>query len=84
MKKSSKTKWEDINKPNCEKKKYTSSNTYSEHGKSYFYVRCPFCSEQTRAYIWSISGGGKRCNNLNCGALFGSDGDSYKLKGSEV
>jgi hypothetical protein len=29
---------------------------------------CPFCMEEVKAYVWSLSGGGKRCQ---CGALFG-------------
>lgn len=35
----------------------------------YFY--CPFCRDEVKAYLWSLSGGGKRCG---CGAFFYSRG----------
>lgn len=33
----------------------------SLHGRSYYYVECPFCLDRFRAYKWSLRGGGKRC-----------------------
>lgn len=32
--------------------------------------RCPFCQGETKAYWWSLAGGGKKCY---CGAKYGSD-----------
>lgn len=29
-------------------------------------IRCPFCKTITRAYHWSLAGGGKKC--IGCGA----------------
>lgn len=40
-------------------------------------LTCPFCHGDTTAYLWSLSGGGKRCP---CGAYFGSRGTTYKLR----
>jgi len=37
-------------------------NRYSDHGKSTIFVMCPFCKKETVAYMWSISGSGKKCN----------------------
>lgn len=37
-----------------------------EHEASYVLLRCPFCSAIVKAYVWSISGRGKKCE---CGAL---------------
>jgi len=31
------------------------------------YFNCPFCNVEVKAYLWLLSGGGKRCD---CGALF--------------
>lgn len=28
---------------------------------------CPFCKADVKAYLWSLAGGGKRCD---CGAMF--------------
>lgn len=46
----------------------------SQHGRSYGYITCPFCGADTRAYIWSLSGGGKKCNG--CKAIHGSIGST--------
>lgn len=46
-----------------------------QNGRSYCYVTCPFCDQVTRAYIWSLSGGGKKCQ---CGALHCGWGMSFK------
>lgn len=50
-----------------EVKEHTRTTNYPEFGRSYLYITCPFCEEQTRAYIWSLAGSGKRCDG--CGAL---------------
>lgn len=46
----------------------------SRMGRSTIIVPCPFCKRPIVAYIWSIAGGGKRCD---CGALFATGGDAY-------
>lgn len=34
----------------------------SEHGRSSFFVDCPFCGEERiLVYAWSFAGSGKRC-----------------------
>jgi hypothetical protein len=45
----------------------------SASGRSYCYITCPFCQAVVKAFIWSLSGGGKKCT---CGALHGSLGQS--------
>lgn len=49
---------------------------YSEHGRSYYKVECPFCLCDFNAYKWSLRGGGKRCPN--CLALMGSSFNVYQ------
>lgn len=44
----------------------------SSHGRSKGVVKCPCCDCHTDIYIWSFSGGGKRCSN--CNILLGSQG----------
>lgn len=44
---------------------------YQEHGRSYYSVKCGFCSGYFDAFKWSLRGGGKRCPH--CKALMGSD-----------
>lgn len=39
--------------------------TTSKHGKSKGVVKCPCCDGLTDIYIWSFTGGGKRCSNCN-------------------
>ena len=48
----------------------------SRHGKSTVRIKCPFCDEMNIAYIWSLSGGGKRCED--CGSMFGSHGEAFQ------
>jgi hypothetical protein len=35
-------------------------------GRQYCKVDCPFCNRVVNCYLWSISGGGKKCE---CGAV---------------
>ena len=49
---------------------------HSDHGKSYYEVRCGFCSGHFDAYKWSLRGGGKRCPH--CTALLGSTFNMYQ------
>lgn len=75
-----KTTFNDINRDDCEERQYTTSNWVSRMGRSSIDIRCPWCSAVFRAYVWSLSGGGKRCR---CGALFGSAGRCWKLEENE-
>lgn len=43
-------------------------------GRTRVLIRCPFCLSQFWAYVWSISGGGKRCEC--CGSMHGSFGSA--------
>ena len=45
------------------------SGYWGEHGHSTIVVKCPWCGHRTRAFIWSLSGSGKRCENPDCRAL---------------
>lgn len=55
----------------------------SRMGKSRVEIECPFCLTRFWAYIWSISGGGKKCENKNCGAMHTSFGVAYPVAGRE-
>lgn len=64
--------------PNIEEQRpYTREGNYSQMGKSYTYITCPFCNDTVKAYIWSLAGSGKKCT---CGVLHGSYGWSMKKK----
>ena len=59
----------------------------SEHGKSSAYFTCPICDTATKCYIWSLSGGGKKCRNRKCKGVLNSNGVSIvqdRFEGSEV
>lgn len=47
---------------------------HSASGRSTVTLCCPFCNSHITAYVWSLSGGGKRCY---CGALAGRSGTFY-------
>lgn len=71
------TTFADMHDPRCVQREWKNIGGYrSEIGRSSFRLRCPFCSRELRVAVWSISGGGKRCE---CGAIFGSGGSAYKL-----
>jgi hypothetical protein len=55
----------------------------SEMGRSRVEIECPFCLTKFWAYIWSISGGGKKCENKACGAMHASFGVAYPVAGRE-
>lgn len=46
--------------------------TSSEFGRSKGNVECPCCGTITEIYIWSFSGGGKKCSG--CNVLLGTGG----------
>lgn len=50
-------------------------------GRSKVRVECPFCFHRFWAFVWSISGGGKKCPN--CGSMHTSFGVAYPLIGNE-
>lgn len=70
--------WDQIHAPganNIESRDFPGyTRKWSEMGKSRIEVKCPFCKMTITAYLWSVAGGGKRCN---CGAMFGSGGTFY-------
>jgi len=47
------------------------------NGRSYIYIRCPFCGAEVKAYIWSLAGSGKKCDG--CNAQFASFGMAFKV-----
>lgn len=53
----------------------------SEMGRRRAQCDCPFCNARFTVYVWSLSGGGKKCPN--CGAMFGSMGVAYPIEGNE-
>jgi hypothetical protein len=75
------TTWADAKagRNSCEQKPYTSSGVTSRMGRSSIDITCPFCRTINETFLWSLSGGGKRCENCDCGALFGSTGNAYRL-----
>jgi hypothetical protein len=73
------TKYRDITSPTCECREHERTDTISvANGRSYCYITCPFCEAEVKAYIWSLSGGRKRCD---CGALH-TVNHTYKKKES--
>jgi hypothetical protein len=61
--------------PNVERAKFTTSDHRAQMGKSSLVIHCPFCQASILTYLWSLAGGGKRCE---CGALFGSGGEAFR------
>lgn len=53
-------------------------------GKTRVLIECPFCLSRFWAFIWSISGGGKKCENKKCGAMHTSFGVAYPVAGREA
>lgn len=49
----------------------------SEHGRSTIDIECPFCGEVFIAYLWSLSGSGKKCPK--CKAFHYSSGIAVPL-----
>ncbi len=40
------------------------------NGRTFVDLVCPFCGEETRAYVWSLCGEGKVCGTKGCKAKF--------------
>lgn len=58
-----------------EGKHHSRTGRYSEaSGRSYCYITCPFCLARVKTFIWSLCGGGKKCD---CGAIHTSMGFTY-------
>lgn len=58
-------------------REWTGGGYVSEMGRSRILIRCPFCSTLFSAFVWSLSGGGKKCPH--CGAMHGSTGQAYAV-----
>jgi hypothetical protein len=76
--KTKKTTWDHVAAGKCDEREYVVIRQGLQRPSSnYSVIRCPFCSAETKAFWWSLSGGGKRCE---CGAMFSSRGLAYRLK----
>lgn len=74
-----KTSFADI-RAGAERREFTVDSQYVERPSSVVWeFVCPWCGDSVKAYLWSMSGGGKRCL---CGAIFSSRGDGYKKPAS--
>ena len=62
----------------------TRTGGYTGLGRRWVMIRCPFCKAESQAYIWSISGGGKRCETRTCRAMFTSHGVARPVEGREI
>lgn len=51
---------------------------WSEVGRTFVHVTCPFCGATVEAFLWSLAGSGKRCA---CGAVVGQKYGRRKVKG---
>lgn len=63
-------KFKKVGLDEAESKPFVVVAQWSEHGRSSIDIQCPFCNEVTRAYVWSLAGHGKRCENPSCRAIF--------------
>ena len=71
------TRFDDISKRECEAREYRVLRRAVERPSSVvWYFDCPWCGAEIKAYLWSLSGGGKLCV---CGAIFAARGQGYKL-----
>lgn len=68
------------NEVRVETKNYTVLDRREEMGKTRIRIECPFCIGSSWAYVWSLCGGGKRCEYKDCRALFGSTGQAHRLE----
>jgi len=49
------------------RRKYRYLKEISEFGRTRILIECPFCQTRFWAFVWSLCGSGKKCDN--CGAL---------------
>lgn len=49
------------------------------NGRSTVTIECPFCHAMSYAAVWSLRGGGKRCEGIDCGAFFDGYGNAARL-----
>jgi hypothetical protein len=69
-------RWRKGKRVRYESREWTGEGYYSlPNGRSYIYIRCPYCGARVRAHVWSLAGSGKNCL---CGAEFASFGCAYK------
>jgi hypothetical protein len=59
-----------------EQREWTGLGYHSLFGRSYIYIKCPFCGAEVKAFVWSLAGCGKKCNE--CDAQFASFGMAFK------
>lgn len=52
-------------------------------GRTQIQIECPFCLTQFWAYVRSLSGGGKKCENKACGAMHTGFGVAFPVEGGE-
>jgi len=58
-----------------EVRNHSTSPGRSEMGRSFIWIKCPFCEVSVVAYLWSLAGCGKKCV---CGALHSNFGTTKK------
>lgn len=56
-----------------EQRQYSWYGRTHDFGRAAFTIICPFCGSHAKAYIWSLCGGGKKCD---CGAMHSGFGYS--------
>jgi hypothetical protein len=75
-------KGKDYNRsPNAMREWRHTGRVISEMGRRRIRIECPFCFAHFWAFVWSLSGGGKKCPN--CGAMHTSVGLAIPLTGNE-
>ncbi len=67
--------------PNAAREWRSTGRVISEMGRRRIEIECPFCFATFWAFVWSLSGGGKKCTN--CGAIHASFGQAYPIEGNE-
>ncbi len=73
-----KSKWK-YDYDNCQR--YRAFDYINQFGKARFTLECPFCKTNVTAYVWSLSGGGKKCPK--CGAIHTPYGSYPKKESNE-
>jgi hypothetical protein len=63
--------------------KVIATGGYTGLGKRYEDIECPFCGTVSRAFVWSLCGGGKVCINRKCGAKHRNGGITMPRLGRE-